>query len=194
MCCESHNLCFTTIGPEEGGLRPLRPFFRETRNAVRTVRTVRYSYPRVMLPQLPPWTGGCHIMPTHAGKGSTPRGLLSDLLVRVQHPASLSRPANCNSVWRYRIRSCNSSLPSNWHVDGGHGVNTPCPTVEAVREGLVQLKEGHSQINNASLCTRELQFGLEDGTASVHASVPCLQTGMWMVVMGWIPPAQLWRQ
>lgn len=66
-------------------------FFRETRNAVRTVRTVRYIYPRVMLPQLPPWTGGCHIMPTHAGKGSTPRGLLSDLLVRVQHPTSLSR-------------------------------------------------------------------------------------------------------
>ena len=59
-------------------------FFRETRNAVRTVRTVRYSYPRVMLPQLPPWTGGCHIMPTHAGKCSIPPGLLSDLLVVVR--------------------------------------------------------------------------------------------------------------
>ena len=92
MCCESHNLCFTTIGPVSDQRKAgYGLFFRETRNAVRTVRTVRYIYPRVMLPQLPPWTGGCHIMPTHAGKGSTPRGLLSDLLVRVQHPTSLSR-------------------------------------------------------------------------------------------------------
>ena len=62
---------------------------RETRFAQRSHGSLQLS--QGVLPQLPPWTGGCHIMPTHAGKGSTPRGLLSDLLVRVQHPASLSR-------------------------------------------------------------------------------------------------------
>ena len=109
MCCESHNLCFTTIGPEEGGLRPLRPFFsRNAKHRFAQFARFRYSYPRVMLPQLPPWTGGCHIMPTHAGKGSTPRGLLSDLLVRVQHPASLSRhPRNA----QFRGDTSRSHLP-----------------------------------------------------------------------------------
>ena len=36
MCCESHNLRFTGIGPREGLFWSLRPFFCEPRTAVQT--------------------------------------------------------------------------------------------------------------------------------------------------------------
>ena len=45
----------------------------------------------MFLAEPPPWTGGYHIMPTHAGKDSIASGSLRDRHVWDRHPALLSR-------------------------------------------------------------------------------------------------------